>query len=62
MTNPFDDQDATYLALVNPQGRYSLWPAFAPVPPGWTVARGAGTRQECLDYIDGAWSGKVAER
>lgn len=56
MTNPFDDPDATYLALVNAQGQYSLWPAFAQVPAGWTIAHGEATRQECLDHIDGAWS------
>lgn len=55
MTNPFDDPDARYLALVNAQGRYSLWPVFAQVPAGWTVARGEGSRQECLEFIDKAW-------
>ncbi|MBL3671384.1 MbtH family protein [Streptomyces sp. M2CJ-2] len=56
MTNPFDDPDADYLALVNPQGQYSLWPAFAQLPVGWRIAHGEGTRDECLDYIDGAWT------
>ncbi len=56
MISPFDDPDAVYLALVNPLGQYSLWPAFAQVPPGWQVARGRGTRDECLAYIDEAWT------
>jgi MbtH protein len=56
MTNPFDDPDAVFLALVNPQGQYSLWPAFAPLPAGWRLARGEGGREQCLEYIDGVWT------
>jgi MbtH protein len=56
MTNPFDDPDAVFLALVNPQGQYSLWPAFAQMPTGWRIARGEGSRAECLEYIDGVWT------
>ncbi|MEU7735437.1 MbtH family protein, partial [Streptomyces griseus] len=31
MTNPFEDEDGTYLVLVNDEGQHSLWPAFAEV-------------------------------
>lgn len=62
MTNPFDDPDADYLVLVNPQGQYSLWPAFAQLPAGWRIAHGRGTRDECLDYIDGAWTVQVPRK
>jgi MbtH protein len=37
MANPFDDNDGTFLVLVNAEGQHSLWPSFAPVPPGWDV-------------------------
>ncbi|WAX80936.1 MbtH family protein [Streptomyces sp. KMM 9044] len=56
MTNPFDDPDATYLVLVNHEAQYSLWPAFAEVPAGWTVAHEQDTRQVCLDYIEANWT------
>ncbi|OLZ52698.1 MbtH family protein [Amycolatopsis keratiniphila] len=56
MTNPFDDPDGTYFALINDEGQYSLWPAFADVPQGWTVAHGAGSRQACLDHIERNWT------
>jgi MbtH protein len=56
MTNPFDDPDAEYLALVNDEGQYSLWPAFADVPAGWVVDHGADTRQACLDHIERNWT------
>jgi MbtH protein len=56
MTNPFDDPDATYAVLVNAQSQYSLWPAFADVPPGWDVALTPRTRPECLDYVERHWT------
>lgn len=56
MTNPFEDADGRYLALVNDEGQYSLWPVFVEVPAGWTVARQESTRQECLDFIEQNWT------
>ncbi|GAA0582113.1 MbtH family protein [Actinomadura livida] len=56
MTNPFEDPDGTYLVLVNDEGQHSLWPSFAEVPAGWTVAKNEDTRQACLDYIDENWT------
>jgi MbtH protein len=56
MTNPFEDEDGTYLVLVNDERQHSLWPAFADVPAGWEVAFGQGTRQECLDYVNEHWT------
>jgi MbtH protein len=56
MTNPFDDDDVRHLVLVNDEGQHSLWPAFADVPPGWTVAFGEDTRQACLEYVERSWT------
>ncbi|HEX7813577.1 MbtH family protein [Dyella sp.] len=56
MTNPFEDKDASYLVLVNDELQYSLWPAFADVPQGWTVAHPSDNRQACLDYIETHWT------
>ncbi|OZM71814.1 MbtH family protein [Amycolatopsis antarctica] len=56
MTNPFDDEDGTFLVLVNEENQHSLWPAFAEVPAGWTTVRPEGTRQECLDYVEANWT------
>lgn len=56
MTNPFEDVDATYLVLVNDEGQYSLWPAFAEIPAGWTVALSESSRQACLDYVEANWT------
>ncbi|MEU2792832.1 MbtH family protein [Streptomyces sp. NPDC007100] len=56
MTNPFENPDATYLVLVNDEGQHSLWPSFAEVPAGWTVARGADTREACLAHVEEHWT------
>ncbi len=56
MSNPFDDENGTFLALINDEGQYSLWPSFAEVPAGWTIAHPEGTRQEVLDYIEANWT------
>ena len=56
MTNPFEDPDGTYLVLVNDEGQHSLWPAFAEVPGGWTVALPETGRQSCLDYVEQNWT------
>lgn len=55
-TNPFEDPDASYFVLINEEGQYSLWPAFADVPGGWMVIFGEGGRQECLDFIEKNWT------
>ena len=55
MTNPFEDNDAQYLVLINNESQYSLWPAFADVPAGWSVAHDKDSRQACLDYIETHW-------
>ncbi|MEU1618656.1 MbtH family protein [Streptomyces sp. NPDC005722] len=56
MTNPFEDQDATYLVLVNAEEQHSLWPTFVDVPEGWEIAFGEASRQDCLDYIERTWT------
>jgi len=55
-TNPFEDDDATYLVLVNDENQHSLWPATLDVPAGWTVARPEDSRRNCLDHIERAWT------
>lgn len=55
-TNPFDDEDGSFLAVRNDEGQHSLWPEFAEVPSGWTVVHGPALRQDCLDYIQANWT------
>ena len=56
-TNPFDDEDGTFHALVNDEGQHSLWPTFVPVRPAgsWNTTRRRG-RQACLNRIEQHWA------
>ncbi|MBO8193287.1 MbtH family protein [Streptomyces oryzae] len=56
MTNPFEDQEAEYLVLINDEHQYSLWPAAIAVPDGWSVVHGKDTRQACLDHVEQHWT------
>ena len=56
MSNPFEDPAAEYLALINEQDQYSLWPASIDVPAGWSVAHGPADREECLAHIEANWT------
>ena len=55
-TNQFEDESGSYLALINDEGQYSLWPEYIEVPTGWTTVHGPAGRQACLDYITEHWT------
>jgi MbtH protein len=56
VSNPFDDQDAAFVVLINNQGQHSLWPAAAEIPAGWSIACLQNARQACIEYIDKNWT------
>ena len=56
MTNPFEDQNGSYVVLINDEGQHSLWPVFADIPAGWNKAHGPDNRQACLDYVETHWT------
>jgi MbtH protein len=56
MSNPFEDANASYRALVNDEDQYSLWPTSIAVPEGWTVAFGPDSRAACLEFIEQNWT------
>jgi uncharacterized protein YbdZ (MbtH family) len=58
-TNPFDDEDGAFYALVNSELQYSLWPTFAAVPDGWRIVYGepdGASRKSCLDFVEAEWT------
>ncbi|MFJ4965368.1 MbtH family protein [Streptomyces sp. NPDC088729] len=55
-TNPFDDPEGRFLVLVNDEGQHSLWPSFAEVPGGWTVALEETGRETALEYVETHWT------
>ena len=56
MTNPFDNAEGSFLALINEEGQFSLWPEFAEVPAGWTIAHGPTDRASCVEHIEENWT------
>lgn len=56
MTNPFDDDNGTFLVVINDEGQHSLWPDFAEIPAGWRKTFGPEKRQACLDHIEQTWT------
>ncbi|MBP8535083.1 MbtH family protein [Streptomyces sp. MK37H] len=56
MSNPFENAEGRFFVLVNEEQQYSLWPAFAEVPAGWTVVHGEDTRDACLAHINQNWT------
>ena len=54
-TNPFDDENAAFLVLMNDEEQHSLWPTFSDVPDGWRVVFGEADRAACLEYIEQNW-------
>lgn len=55
MADPFENENASHLVLVNHAGQHSLWPEVIDVPSGWQVVFSSGKRQECVDYIEASW-------
>jgi MbtH protein len=56
MTNPFEDENADFLVLINEEGQYSLWPAFIEIPNGWQTTGPRGERKACLAWIEQNWT------
>jgi len=52
-----DSEDKTvYIAVVNHEEQYSIWPAHRELPLGWRDAGKTGTKAECLAYIGEVWT------
>jgi uncharacterized protein YbdZ (MbtH family) len=56
MSNPFDNEDGTFVVVVNDEGQHSLWPDFADIPDGWRAVHGPDSRAACLEYVESNWT------
>jgi MbtH protein len=56
MANPFEDNDGSFLVLVNDENQHSLWPGFAAVPAGWRTVFGPDDREAALAYVEREWT------
>lgn len=51
------EEDRTiYIAVVNDEEQYSIWPADRTLPLGWKDAGKRGTKAEVLAYIEEIWT------
>lgn len=50
------DDTIRYRAVVNDEEQYSIWPADRELPAGWRDTGQAGSKTECLTYIDKVWT------
>ncbi|GAB3662675.1 MbtH family NRPS accessory protein [Streptomyces sparsus] len=54
MRSPFDDAgpgEQSHVVLTNTAGQQCLWPAFAPVPAGWSVTVPPTDHRNCLAHV-----------
>ena len=51
----FED-DSRYEVVVNHEEQYSIWPEVREVPLGWRLAGRAGSKAECLAYVEQVWT------
>ena len=50
-------EDTTiYVAVVNAEEQYSIWPADRELPLGWREAGKQGTKAEVLAWIEEVWT------
>ncbi|MEV4624883.1 MbtH family NRPS accessory protein [Micromonospora sp. NPDC049523] len=52
-----EDEDTTsYVVVINDEEQYSIWRDGTPPPAGWRQVGKAGTKGECLEYVDQVWT------
>ncbi|MEU3526555.1 MbtH family NRPS accessory protein [Streptomyces sp. NPDC038707] len=58
MSRPLEEPEpsSSFVVLRNGEDQYALWPAFAEIPGGWTVAHAEGDRRTCLEHIEQQWT------
>jgi MbtH protein len=50
------DDNQTYLVVLNDEEQYSIWLADREIPAGWRTDGTQGTRAECLAHIGEVWT------
>ncbi|MCG8554358.1 MAG: MbtH family protein [Proteobacteria bacterium] len=51
-----EDDNTTYLVVVNHEEQYSIWPDYRELPSGWRAEGKTGKKAECLEHIDKVWT------
>lgn len=50
------DDARTYVVVVNHEEQYSIWLAEKEIPQGWSAVGRPGSKAECLEYVQEAWT------
>jgi len=50
------EDDSRYEVVVNHEEQYSIWPEGREIPLGWNTTGKAGSKAECLAYIEQVWT------
>ncbi len=45
-----------YKVVINHEEQYSIWPADRENARGWKDAGRAGSKEQCIDYIEEVWT------
>jgi len=48
--------EEAFTVVVNHERQYSIWPLAQQIPLGWEEVGKTGSKQECLSYIEEAWT------
>lgn len=56
MSNFEGTEEEQYIVVVNIEEQYSVWLVDRPLPAGWRAAEMAGSKADCLAYIDRVWT------
>ena len=46
----------TWTVVVNDEEQYSIWPARRELPSGWHTVGVSGSKEECLEHVETAWT------
>jgi MbtH protein len=51
-----EEDDTVYVVVRNHEEQYSIWPEWRDLPAGWQAVGSAGSKAECLAYINEVWT------
>lgn len=51
-----NEDNHTYLVVVNEEAQYSIWREGRPLPAGWRTEGKQGSKKECLEHIAATWT------
>jgi MbtH protein len=56
------EDQTIYMALVNDEDHYFIWPADREPPLGWREAGKRGPKPEVMAWIEEVWSGMMGHK